>query len=184
MNVGDYTALLASYGVTDTDLILAGILLFLLVLISLVIRFRSRYSRIGKSVRGCSKELKKHQKLIDIFGAKIKKYESTGSAEELEHWSGIEDELSALADLPSIEDTGEEIILRTHIAQSRKDDVDVSATSESIVISIKDEERIPVNVIYGIPAAINPGKLIVTYKGNTLEIHAPKELLKAEEEKE
>jgi len=184
MNVGDYTALLASYGVTDTDLILAGIVLFLLVLLSLVIRFRSRCSRIGKSVRSCSKELKKHQKLIDLFSAKIKKYESTGSAEELEHWSAIEDELSALTDLPSIEEAEEEIILRTHIAQSRKDDVDVSATKESVVISIKDEKSIPVNVIYGIPVAINPSKLIVTYKGNTLEIHAPKELPKAEEEKE
>lgn len=193
MNGMDYTSLLESYGVTDiissygltdTDLILAGILMFLLILISLVIGFRSRYTRIGKAVRGCSNELKKHQKLIDIFSAKIKKYESTGSAEELEHWSVIEDELSALADLPSIEETEEEIILRTHIAQSRKDYVDVSATNESVIISIKDEEGIPVNVIYGIPAAINPGKLIVTYKGNTLEIHAPKELLKAEEKKE
>ena len=184
MNGMDYSALLASYGATDTDLILAGILLFLVVLISLVIGFRGRYARIGKSVRGCSNELKKHQKLIDFAEAKIKKYESTGSAEELEHWSGIEDELSALADLPSIEDAGEEIILRTHIAQSRKDYVDVSATKESIVVGIKDEENIPVNVIYGIPTAINPSKLIVTYKGNTLEIHAPKELLKAEEKKE
>ena len=180
----NYSLLLASYGLTDTDLILVGILLFMVVLLSLVIGFRSRYTRIGKSVRGCSNELKKHQKLIDFAEAKIKKYESTGSAEELEHWSGIEDELSALADLPSIEDAGEEIILRTHIAQSRKDYVDVSATKESIVVGIKDEENIPVNVIYGIPTAINPSKLIVTYKGNTLEIHAPKELLKAEEKKE
>ena len=184
MNGMDPIALLASYGVTDTDLILAGILLFLLVLMSLVIAFRSRYIRISKSVRGCSNELKKHQKLIDFVEAKIKKYESTGTAEELEHWSRIEDELSALADLPSIEDTGEEIILRTHIAQSRKDYVDVSATKESIVVGIKDEENIPVNVIYGIPVPINPNKLIVTYKGNTLEVHAPKELPKVEEKKE
>ncbi len=184
MNGMDPTALLTSYGVTDTDLILAGILVFLVVLISLVIGSRGRYTQISKSVRGCSKELKKHQKLIDFVEAKIRKYESTGSAEELEHWSGIEDELSALADLPNIEDAGEEIILRTHIAQSRKDYVDVSATKESIVVGISDDESIPVNVIYGIPVAINPSKLIVTYKGNTLEIHAPKELMKVEEKKE
>ncbi len=184
MNIGDYLSFLVGYGVTDTDLLLAGILLFLLVLISLVMGFKGRYTRIDKAVRRCSDELKKHQRMIGLIGAKIKKYESTGSAEELEHWSRIEDELMALADLPSIKETGEEIILRTHVAQSRKDYIDVSATKESVMISIKDKKSIPLNIIYGIPATINPSKLIVTYKGNTLEIHAPKEPLKARETEE
>jgi len=177
--IDSYLSLLKDYGISPTELILAAILLIVGFLAYLVAMQKGKYLRLQTAIRRCSDELKKQERLMGDIEANIKKYESTSSAAEVEHWSKIGKELEALADLPRLEETDEEVILKTYIAQSRKDYVDVSATKESVIISINDEKGMPVEVIYGIPIMIDPQKLIVTYRGNTLEVHAPKESMKS-----
>jgi len=174
-DIDSYLGLLENYGISMTEVILAVILLIVGFLAYFVIMKNGKNVMIQAAIRRLSEELKKQEKLGEDIEVKIKKYESESAAGEIEHLREIGKGLEALADLPSLEETDKEIILRTHIAQSRKEYANVSATKESVIISINDKKGIPVHVIYETPVMIDPDKLIITYRGNTLEVHALKE---------
>ncbi len=119
-------------------------------------------------------ELKRQKLEIEDLEKNIKKSFVSGSSEDLEHWSKIEKELSELAELPNIVEDKDKIVLSMHISQIKKDYIDVTATDNTVTVSINPKKGLPLQCSYKIPKKIDPSKLTVTYKGNTLEIHAPK----------
>lgn len=155
-----------------SDIVLFSTVAIILILTFLSLRQISRYSRLRDAVNMDLRELKRQETAIKRIEEELKKYR-IGGTEELEHWSRIEAELAELSQLPILTETENEIILKTHISRSRKDFVDVSATEKSMDIHISDKAS-PLHSSYAIPGRIDPSKLTVTYKGNTLEIRAPK----------
>lgn len=164
--------ILENYTPEFNDILLSSTIAIILILAVLSIRQFSRYNRLRDAIKTDLNELKRQEIAIKKIGEELKEYKISGG-EELEHWSRIEKELAELSQLPSLTENENEIILKTHISRARKDFVDVTATEKGINIHISDKES-PLHSSYAIPKRIDPSRLTVTYKGNTLEIRAPK----------
>lgn len=156
------------------DITFVATLFVVLILIILFIRQRSKYIRLRDIIRRDLRELKRQKLEVGDLEKNIKKSFVAGSLEDLEHWSRIEKELNKLVELPNMVEDKDKIILNMHISQLKKDYIDVTATDDSITVSINPKKGLPIQCSYKMPKKIDPSKLSVTYKGNTLEIHALK----------
>lgn len=161
-----------NYYLGFNDIVLFSTIAIILILAVLSIRQFSRYNRLRDAIKADLNELKRQEIAIKKIEEELKEYRISGG-EELEHWSRIEKELAELSQLPSLTETENDVVLKTHISRARKDFVDVTATEKSINIHISDKAS-PLHSSYAILRRIDPSRLTVTYKGNTLEIRAPK----------
>lgn len=166
--------ILEQYGLTLIDSLLILILLMLAVFIALMINHHFRYEELKSKVVKDMKELEKEGKALKKLEQNLSKYETGGAAEDLEHWSEIEKALEELATLPELEESPDEILLKIYVSPLMKEFVDVSAEKNRINVNINPKEGIPIESSYQLPADIDPHNLLITYKGNTLEIHAPR----------
>ncbi len=153
------------------ELLLAFILLLIIALILSLLNQRDRYKRLKEFAKKGIERIKAQETLLQNLEKEVNKIKK--SQEGLDYWSTLKDELGELSKLPLLEEQGNEIILRTQLSKLKKDDVDVTATPDEIEVSIY-ADKTPLKCSYSLPTKINPNKLIVTYKGNTLEIHAQK----------
>ena len=158
-------------GYYQLEILLAFILLLFIILVISFLNQRSRYKRLRKWIKQGNERVKSRDDSMQKLEKKVNTLKK--SQEGLNYWSSIRGELGELSKLPSLEEKEDEIILKTQLSKLKKDDTDVTATPEEIKINIYSE-RIPLKCSYHLPAKINPNKLVITYKGNTLEIHAPK----------
>jgi HSP20 family molecular chaperone IbpA len=153
------------------ELLLGLILLLLFTLILSFLNQRNRYGRLKKWIKQNRKELKRQEDLMYEIEKKIDAYKK--SQESLGYWGRIKDELTELSKLPTLKEEEKEFVLKTQISKLKKDITDVTATEKEININIY-EGNTPLKCSYSLPKKINPSKLTITYKGNTLEIRAPK----------
>lgn len=154
------------------ELVISLSITLLLILALWSIRQIYRYNRLRTAINADIRELKRQGIAIKRIEEDLKEY-GISNSEGLEHWSKIEKELTELSQLPILTEMDNEIILKLHISHTKKDYVDVTATEKSIDINISDKAS-PIHSSYLIPKKIDPSSLSVTYKGNTLEIRAPR----------
>lgn len=164
--------ILEDYYPEFNDIVLLSAIAVILILAIFSLMQLYRYNRIRGAVNVELSELKRQEIAIKKIDKELEKY-GISSGDELEHWSRIEKELDELSQLPTLTETDNEVMLKVHISRAKKDYVDVIATEKTINIHISDKTS-PLHSSYAIPKRIDPNRLTVTYKGNTLEIRAPK----------
>lgn len=165
-------AAIENYYPEFNDVVLSSAITIILILAIFLMRQLSRYNCLKNAINMDLNELKRQEIAIKKIEMEFKKYK-IDCGEELEHWSRIEKELDELSQLPSLTETNNEVILKTHISSARKDFVEVTATEKSIDIQISDN-AFPLRSSYAVPTRIDPNGLTVTYKGNTIEIRVQK----------
>lgn len=156
--------------VSNENILLFIIVLFVIFFIYLVLQI-GRYKNLRKWLKSNLEETKRQEEMIKTIGADIDKYKK--SQEGLDYWSNIKEELVELSKLPSLREEENEFILKVQISKLKKDNIDVIANGQEININIYEGE-VPLKSTYHLPKAIDPNRILISYKGNTLEIRAQK----------
>lgn len=154
------------------DILLFFILIVILVLIVLAISQRNRYLKLSASLEKDLEKVKDQEAAIKKLENDLREYVMGGKS--LREWKIVKQQVEELSELPSFTETKEEYILKIHLSMAKKDDIRVSGTSNAIKISIDSKDGPPLQSTYSTIKEIDPNGMRVTYKGNTLEVKAPK----------
>jgi len=164
--------------ITEMSMVMFAVLVIVLILVVVFINQRYRYQKLREDLEGYLKGLKDQERAIKKLENDLREYVMGGKG--LRDWSMIKqqiNELNELSDLPSFTETENEYVLRTHLSRIKKDDVKVSGIKKGIKVSIDSKEDPPLQTLYSTPKDIDPHGLKVTYRGNILEIRAPKSIV-------
>lgn len=153
------------------EFLLALIFILLLILIISLFNQKERYERLKKWIIKHRDEMKRQEEIMKEIEEKVEKYEK--SQEGMGYWLRIKEEIGELSKLPSLSEEDNQLVLKIQISNLKKDKTDVTATSREIKINIYEGDM-PLKCSYFLSKNIDPSRLTITYKGNTLEIRAPK----------
>lgn len=153
------------------ELILLVVILSFILLILYTFTQIGRYKNLKRWLGKNLEETRRQEAEIRKIAEDTEKYKK--AQEGLDYWGDIKEELVELSKLPSIEESENEIILRIHVSKLKKEKIDVTATDKEINVNLY-EGQTPLKCVYSLPSKIDPNKLIISYKGNTLEIKAQK----------
>jgi len=161
--------------ITEMSMVMFAVLVIVLILVVVFINQRYRYQKLREDLEGYLKELKDQERAIKKLENDLREYVMGGKG--LRDWSMLKQQINELSDLPSFTETENEYVLRTHLSRIKKDYVKVSGIKKGIKVSIDSKEGLPLQTLYSTPKDIDPHGLKVTYRGNTLEIRAPKSIV-------
>jgi len=165
----DMSGLLQAVG---EDVLLFFVLIVILILIAFSMGQRNRYLKLSASLEKDLEKVREQEAAIKKLENDLRDYVMGGKS--LREWKVVKQQVEELSDLPIFAETNEEYILKIHLSMAKKDDVRVSGTSNEIKISINSKDGPPLQSTYTTIKNIDPNGMRVTYKGNTLEVRAPK----------
>jgi HSP20 family molecular chaperone IbpA len=154
------------------DILLFFILMVILVLIVLAISQRNRYKALSVGLEKDLDKVKEQEAAIKKLENDLREYVMGGKS--LREWKVVKQQVEELSELPSFIETKDEYILKIHLSMAKKDDIRVSGTNNGIKISIDSKDGPPLQSTYTTIKNIDPNGMRVTYKGNSLEVKAPK----------
>ncbi|MEM2918256.1 MAG: Hsp20/alpha crystallin family protein [Candidatus Altiarchaeota archaeon] len=146
-------------------------LLLLVILFLYTFSQMSRYNKLKKWLKKNLEETERQKEMIKWIEDEIEKCKK--AQEGLDYWSNIKEELVELSKLPSLQEDEKEFILRIQISKLKKDKIDVIADKNAININLYEGET-PLKATYHMPKPIDPNRLLISYKDNTLEVRAEK----------
>lgn len=155
---------------TDVFLLITLIVVLILVLVS--INQRKKYLELDVNLQREVKRLEEQQQTIKKLEDNLRDYVMGGKS--LTEWKKVKQQMEELSGLPSFTETADEYILKIHLSMTKKDDVRVTGVNRGIRITIESKDNPPLQSLYTTPTDIDISKMKVTYKGNTLEVKAPK----------
>lgn len=167
MDIGD---MFKSMG--NNDILLFFILIVILVLVVLSISQRNRYLKLSTALDKDMDKVKEQEAAIKKLENDLREYVMGGKS--LREWKVVKQQVEELSELPSFVETKNEYILKIHLSMAKKDDIRVSGSNNSIKISIDSKDGPPLQSTYTTPTNIDPNGMRVTYRGNSLEVTAPK----------
>ncbi len=156
----------------NNDILLFFILIVILVLVVLSISQRNRYVRLSTGLDKDMDKVKEQEAAIKKLENDLREYVMGGKS--LREWKVVKQQVEELSELPSFVETKNEYILKIHLSMAKKDDIRVSGSNNAIKISIDSKEGPPLQSTYTTPKNIDPNGMRVTYRGNSLEVTAPK----------
>lgn len=157
---------------SGSDVVVFVTLIIILVLVVLLMNQRQRYLRLRERVDSALQKLKEQEGAIKKLENDLREYVMGGKS--LREWKIVKQQIEELSELPSFVEVEKEYILKMHLSMTKKDEVMVSGTKNGIKVTIDNKESPPLQAFYSTPKDIDPNGLKVTYKGNSLEIVAPK----------
>lgn len=160
------------FQIVGDDVLLFFILIVILVLIVFSIGQRNRYQKLSASLEKDLDKVKEQEASIKKLENDLREYVMGGKS--LREWKVVKQQVEELSELPSFTETKEEYILKIHLSMAKKDDIRVSGTNNTIKISIDSKDGPPLQSTYATIKDIDANGMRVTYKGNTLEVKAPK----------
>jgi len=160
---------IAKYTSTENISLFVTLLLFIFFIYSIL--QIGRYQKLRKWVKSNLEETKRQEETIKRIESETNNYKT--AQEGLDYWSNIKEELVELSKLPSLREEETEFVLRIQISKLKKDKIDVIATGKEINVNIYEGET-PLKSTYNLPKAIDPNRILISYKGNTLEVRAQK----------
>ncbi len=160
---------IANYLSTENIMLFVILLLIILLIYSLL--QIGRYKKLQIWVKSNLEETKRQEETIKTLETEIEKYKK--AQEGLDYWSNIKEELVELSKLPSLKEEENEFVLRLQISKLKKENIDVIATGNEININIYEGDT-PLKATYHLPKTIDPNRILISYKGNTLEVRAQK----------
>ena len=166
--------------ITEMSVVILAVLVIVLILVVVFINQRYRYQKLREDLGNYLKELKDQERAINKLENDLREYVMGGKG--LREWGMLKQQINELSDLPSFTETENEYILKTHLSRIKKDDVKVSGIKKGIKVSIDSKEDPPLQTLYSTPENIDPHGLKVAYRGNTLEIRAPKSIVENNEQ--
>ena len=160
------------FNTVGDEVLLFFILMVILVLIVFSISQRNRYLRLSASLEKDLDRVKDQEAAIKKLENDLREYVMGGKS--LREWKVVKQQVEELSELPSFTETKDEYILKIHLSMAKKDDIRVSGTNNAIKISIDSKDGPPLQSTYTTIKNIDPNGMRVTYKGNSLEVKAPK----------
>ncbi len=157
---------------SSNDIMLFFVLIVTLVLVVLAISQRNRYLKLSASLDKDMEKVKEQESAIKKLEDDLREYVMGGKS--LREWKVVKQQVEELSELPSFVETKKEYILKIHLSMAKKDDIRVSGVSNGIKIAIDSKEGPPLQSTYTTPKEIDPNGMRVTYRGNSLEVTAPK----------
>lgn len=159
-------------GASAGDVLLFSTLIIVLVLVVLALKQRQSYQRLSESLDSDLKKLKEQDGSIKKLENDFREYVMGGKS--LREWKVVKQQIEELSELPSFTENPEEYILRLHLSMTKKDSVRLLGAKNGIKITVDSDTEPPIQAFYSTPKDIDPNGLKVTYRGNSLEIKAPK----------
>lgn len=164
--------ILEALNTSSSDVLIFFTLIIVFVLVTLVMNQRHRYMRLRERVDGDLQKLKDQEGAIKKLENDLREYVMGGKS--LREWKIVKQQIEELSDLPSFVEVENAYVLKIHLSMTKKDDVMVSGVKNGIKVTIDNKENPALQAFYSTPKDIDPNGLKVTYKGNSLEILAPK----------
>ncbi len=159
-------------GASGSDILLFSTLIIVLVLVVLALRQRQSYQRLSESLDADLKKLKEQEGSIKKLENDFREYVMGGKS--LREWKVVKQQIEELSELPSFTETPEDYVLRLHLSMTKKDNVRLLGAKNGVKLTVDSDTDPPIQAFYTTPKDIDPNGLKVTYRGNSLEIKAPK----------
>ena len=164
--------IIGALNTSASDVLIFATLIIVLILVVLIMNQRHRYLRLRERVDTDLQKLKDQEGAIKKLENDLREYVMGGKS--LREWKVVKQQIEELSELPSFVEVEKEYILKMHLSMTKKDDVMVSGVKNGIKVTIDNKENPPIQAFYSTAKDIDPNGLKVTYKGNSLEIVAPK----------
>lgn len=174
------SALFDILGGSASDTLLFATMLIVMVLVVLALLQRQKYNQLSEDLDGDLKKLREQDGAIKKLENDFREYVMGGKS--LREWKVVKQQVEELTDLPSFLESAEDYTLRLHLSMTKKDNVRLLGAKNGIKLTVDSETGPPLQAFYSTPKDIDPNGLKVTYRGNSLEIRAPKAAVDVKEE--